>query len=83
MKNHSDIWDIVEEKSPAYFDFSDIIGAGCVQDTRLPSWKMAGQMVARADMPAARAGQTKRSGATIFIRPATDDAQPALPRQLH
>ncbi|MGQ5717472.1 hypothetical protein [Rhizobiales bacterium] len=83
MKNHSDIWDIVEEKSPAYFDLSDIADAGCVQDTRLPSWKMAGQMVARADMPAARAGQTKRSGVTIFIRPATDDAQPALPRQLH
>ncbi len=25
MKNHSDIWDIVEEKSPAYFDLSDTV----------------------------------------------------------
>lgn len=25
MKNHSDIWDIVEEKSPAYFDLSDAV----------------------------------------------------------
>lgn len=25
MKNHHDIWDIVEEKSPAYFDLSDTI----------------------------------------------------------
>lgn len=83
MKNHSDIWDIVEEKSPAYFDLSDMTDVSCVQDPRLPSWKVTGYMVARADMPAARAGQTKRSGATIFIRPATDDAQPALPRQLH
>ncbi len=83
MKNHSDIWDIVEEKSPAYFDLSNISDAGCVRDTRLPSWKVTGQMVARADMPAARAGQAKRSGVTIFIRPATDDVQPVLPRQLH
>lgn len=83
MKNHSDIWDIVEEKSPAYFDLSDIADAGCVQDTRLPLWKMTGQMVARAEMTAARAGLTKRSGITVSIRPATDDVQPALPRQLH
>lgn len=25
MKNHSDIWDIIEEKSPAYFDLSDTV----------------------------------------------------------
>ncbi|MBX8828355.1 amidohydrolase, partial [Ochrobactrum sp. SFR4] len=25
LKNHSDIWDIVEEKSPAYFDLSDTV----------------------------------------------------------
>lgn len=83
MKNHSDIWDIVEEKSPAYFGLSNMSDVGCLRDTRLPSWKVTGHMVARADMPAARAGQTKCSGVTIFIRPATDDAQPALPRQLH
>ena len=77
MKNHSDIWDIMEEKSPAYFDLIDTTDVSRTTGTMLHSW----HLIARDKLPAAPADHIKRITGIIYINPAPDDVQPARTNQ--
>ena len=77
MKHHSDIWDITEEKTPAYFDLAGITDARYINSTQLHLW----QMVALETLQQPKLTIKKRTGGTVFINPIPDDVQPALPDQ--